>query len=739
MFKKFMAFFSAIVILVGAAGLLCFKYLVPPTYPVFVESFDHGVMTVDKDNTSGKDSKFMLNCKRGQTVTLNINPERTDSKYYNLSKLVVNGEDVTDEVNMLQYKFKVDKAMTVLAYFKKGKQPSQTQQETAITYDKEPYYIYPADNEYIGSEDAYDISEPTVIYDEKSGYYYCFASNNVVIKSKDLVDWNGRTTYFSSAKSDKTKTTMDLSAFSSVKKWAKDHGYDMSGSFVSETNNAQPKAPDIIKIGSTYFLYFSLCKEENSNESAIFCVKTTDLQHSIENNDWQDGGLVLSSCGYNKGSSKENKNKSFHDKANAVSPSVFTDKNGKLFMAYGAYYGTDEISGEIYLLELDKKSGLLKNGSEYNSKGETISTLHGEKRFNSGVLVAKPGSVPSLSKNQGSLISGVDVVYNGDNGYYYLFMTYGVDEANCNIRVARSKSVDGPYEDYNGESVAEFSSSKRKNQYTKGLTLIGGYNFARSSGGSVSYTDVGKASVSSPCIIKIENGNWIMASQSRLYYKAEDDIVTGEEIAQKLEISADTKPLLDVRQVFFSDDQWPMALSQRYTGENPKRKVKENKMYGNWDVLVFDGKTDSENYKAVERTVSQPLTIEKGVAISRDDIENERKISKLYFEKTGDYTYSILISGVKYEIYPTIAWDFELSEPTYVFTGIGEDGSTVWGKKNYSAFMEIYTDTYYYVLSQVDDETQEQYNEKLSKISNNPSQSAIDQMTKELIEKVQSQ
>lgn len=735
MFKKFMAFFTAIVILVGAAGLICFKYLVPTTYPVFVESFSHGVMTVDKDNTSGKDSKFMLNCKRGQTITLNINPERTGTKYYNLSKLVVNGEDVTKDVNMLQYKVKVDKAMTVLAYFKKGKQPSETKKETAIAYDKEPNYIFAADNEYIGSEDACDISQPTVIFDEKSGYYYCFASNNVVIKSKDLVDWNDKTTYFAAAKTDKTKTAMDLTAFSSVKKWAKEHGYDMSGSFVSKTNNAQPKAPDIIKIGSTYFLYFSLCKEENSNESAIFCVKTTDLEYSIENNDWQDGGLVLSTCGYNKGSNKENKTKAFHDKANAVSPSVFTDKSGNLFMAYGAYYGTDEINGEIYLLELDKKSGLLKNGSQYNSKGETVSTLHGKKQYNSGVLIAKPGSVPSLGKNQGSLISGADVVYNSDSGYYYLFMTYGVDEANCNIRVARSKAVDGPYEDYNGESVAQFSSSKRSNQYTKGLTVIGGYNFSMSSGGSVSYTDVGKASISNPCIIKAENGSWIMASQSRLYYKCEDDIVTGETIAKDNEISAYAKPILDIRQVFFNDEQWPLALSQRYTGESPKRKIKESNMYGNWDVLVFDGTTDSDNYMAVERTVSKPLTIEKGVAISKDDIEKGRKISKLHFEKSDDYTYSILISGVKYKIYPTIAWDFELSEPTYIFTGIGEDGSTVWGKKNFSAFMGIYTDAYYYVLSQVDEETKEEYQAKLLEISDNPSQSAIDQMTKELIEK----
>ncbi|MBQ8028299.1 MAG: family 43 glycosylhydrolase [Clostridia bacterium] len=736
MFKKFLAFFLATIVLFGAVGMMYFKFIAQTSYPVFIESFPHGMLTVDRGDTNGEDSKFYINCKKGQTLTININPERTENKYYNLSKLTVNGIDVTDEVNMLQYRVKVDSKLTILAYFKKGKRPSSEEEIKKLSYDHEPIIEYPAESEYIGSDDAYDFSDPSIIFDEKSGYYYCFGSKNKVMRSKDLLNWEHRTTYFPSPSGESGNTAMSLDTFPSVRKWAKAHGYNSGKSLTASTNNAEPLAPDIIKIGSTYFLYFSLCKEENSSEAAIFCVKTTDLEYAVDNNDWQDGGLVISSCGYNKGSNNEKPNKSFYEEAVAVHPGVFEDENGNLFMTYGSYCGKDKINGSINLVELNSKNGLLKKDSAYNQNGSDISTVHGETRFKSGTLVSKPGSIPALDKNQGSLVTAADIVFNKNTGYYYLFVTYGNEQTNYNIRVARSKSVGGPYEDWNGENMSEFSSSKRNNQYTKGLSLIGGYNFAMSSNGGVSYVDVGKASTGSPCIIKIAGGQWIMALQSRLYYKAENNIYAGDKAAELYDVSANTAPFLEIRQIFFNSDGWPLAVAESYTGESAKRKIKESKMNGNWDVVVLERSASETDHLAIERSVSQPLTIIDSVAISRNNIDKKTRLSKLKFEKADDYSYNLLLDGVIYKIYPTIAWDWELSEPAYIFSGIGDDGTTVWGKKNYSPYMGIYTDAYYYALSQADDETQQVYNARMSEISANPSQVAIDEMTKELVKKV---
>ncbi|MCM1364347.1 MAG: glycoside hydrolase family 43 protein [Faecalibacterium sp.] len=718
--KKVMPYILTVALLFAAVFVMYFKYMRETEFPVFIESFDHGVVTVENRETVGKDDKFKVICKRGDTITLNINPERTDSKYYNLSKLFVNGINVTDEVDMLQYKTKVDSKLTIIAQFKKGKRPSSNTEKTSVSFPSEPRIENPADNEYLGSSDAYDIKDPSIIYDEQSGWYYCFGSDNAVVRSKDLINWSGRTSYFKS--DSESDSAMDLSQFSSVSKWAQIHGYN---SKKAKTDSKKPTAPDIVKAGSYYYLYFSLIKESNVNESAIFCVKTKNLETAVKDKKWTDVGVIISSCADAKSNS--------YDPAFAAHPSVLV--NGKkMYMAYGSYFGKDKMNGGIYLLELDYKTGKLKKSSDISKNGDAMSTIHGSDIYQTGKLIANPGKVPALSKKEGSMVTAADIVYNKDTEYFYLFMTYGDEQTNYNIRVARSKSIDGPYLDFNSQSMSEFGKSKKNNQYTKGLKVIGGYNFVMSSGGGVSYTDVGKAAVGAPSIIKSSDGKWFMASQARAYYKVEDEIVTGDKYAADNELKADTAPALEIRQIFFGADDWPLAVPEVYAGESVLKAVKADDMYGNWDVVVFDNSGDPNDTKAIERNVSQMISIFDGMTISKKNIESKTNISKLNFEKKDKTSYSMLLDGKTYTIYPAVAWDWELSEGVLTFTGTSEDGTTIWGKKNTSAYMGIYSDTFWYLLSMTDRETQEKYKEKVEKISGNPSQINIDAMTRELIE-----
>ena len=83
-----MAFFLVSAALLITVGMMYLKYVKPSDYPVFIESFSHGVMTVENNETKGSDNKYVVMCKPGESITININPERTDSNYYNLSKLI---------------------------------------------------------------------------------------------------------------------------------------------------------------------------------------------------------------------------------------------------------------------------------------------------------------------------------------------------------------------------------------------------------------------------------------------------------------------------------------------------------------------------------------------------------------------------------------------------------------------------------------------------------------------------
>ncbi len=738
--KKFWIFFLVTVALLATVAGMYFKFIHQNNCMVFVESFDHGVITVDDAKTVGSDEKFSFKCKNGTEITLNINPERTDTTYYNLKSLYVNGEDVTDDVNMLQYKTTVEGKLTILASFKKGKRPSSSAPDSTVLDIKAPELLSPMGDGYIGSYANYDIKDPSIIYDEKSGYYYCFGSDNVVVKSTDLVNWGGRTTYFPHDLNAQSNAIMSFSAFDCVSDWAKEHGYGKDELYSDANEDRTPLAPDIVKVGGTYYLYFSLSKVADANESAIFCVKTNDLESAVLNKKWDEVGLVISSCGRHAGTEYnaegKKKNVSAHyDAANAVHPGVVVTDSG-MFMAYGSYFGRDTIKGSINLVELNKKTGLLKKDSNLNLQGERISTLHGSKVYCAGKVIANPGRIPALSKKDGSLVTGSELVYNKNTGYYYLLTTYGNEGTNYNIRVARSQNIEGPYTDMKGADMGEFSSKMGKSQYDKGTLLMGGYNFLSSSKGGVVYSDIGRASIGSPSVIKNGDG-WFIASQSQLYFKAGTEITTGTYAAEVNSVSdVNPEPCLEIRELNFTKDGWPMAKPEVYAGEKAQTKIKKTSLYGNWDILIFSGEGNGEDYKAVERSTSQLVTIHEKAVITQKDIAKKKKLgTQGILTKVDDY-YTISLDGVSYNIYPAAMWDWELSEGSIVFTGYGEDGSTIWGKKNVSASLGIYTDAFYYVLGLTDELTQSKYSKKIEKISSNPSQYDIDTMTDEMIDSI---
>lgn len=738
--KKFWFFFTVTVLLFAVVVGMYFRYIHQNEYRVFIESFDHGVITVDSNDTAGTDTKYSVICKNGQELTLNINPERTDSTYYNLNKLYVNGEDVTKQVSMLQYKTTVDGKMTIIASFKKGKRPDDAKDATTNLNIKKPELLSALDDGYLGSFAAYDIKDPSIIYDDESGYYYCFGSDNVVIKSTDLVNWGGRTTYFEHDINASSNAIMSFSAFDSVYEWAQEHGYGEDELYSDKNEDRTPLAPEIVKVDGTYYLYFSLSKTEDANESAIFCVKTDDLAEAVTYKRWSDVGVVISSCGRHQGTetvtddegnTKKNSFAASYDKANAVHPAIIVCDEG-MFMTYGGSYGKDSLKGSVYLIELNKKNGMPKKDSVYNSQGEVISTLHGDKTYRSGTLLANPGRVPAMSKKDGSLITGSEIVYNKSNGYYYLFITYGMQDANYNIRVARSKNIAGPYVDYEGNDMSNFG----KNQYDKGTLLLGGYNFVLSAQGGVEYTNVGRASIGSPCVIKTKSGDWFVASQSQAYYKVDTEITAGAYQAKNLGLGVNADPALEIRQLQFTKDGWPMAEPEVYSGTKAKTSVKKSSLYGNWDVVIFDKEGNDESIDKVERSVSSLVTIHKDAVITAKDIKKGKSISTEGILTKEDGYYTITLDGENFRIYPGAVWDWELSEGSIVFTGIGDKGNTVWGKKNISGALGINTDTFYHVLSLCDDETQVAYNKKIAKISKDPSQYAIDSMTDKLITKL---
>lgn len=163
-------------------------------------------------------------------------------------------------------------------------------------------------------------------------------------------------------------------------------------------------APDIIKIGSKYFLYYSI-SSFGSTQSFIGLAKSDNIIGPYKN----QGKILSSKSGGNI------------ELPNSIDPCVKFDKDKKLWLSYGSFFGG------IYIIELNKTTGLSKNNKI-------------------GTHIAGGKMAP---------IEGSFITYNKKTDYYYLFLSFGSLVDSYNVRVARSKNIFGPYLDPNGKIMTD--------------------------------------------------------------------------------------------------------------------------------------------------------------------------------------------------------------------------------------------------------------------------------------------
>ncbi|HEY0953501.1 MAG TPA: arabinan endo-1,5-alpha-L-arabinosidase [Roseateles sp.] len=159
-------------------------------------------------------------------------------------------------------------------------------------------------------------------------------------------------------------------------------------------------APKVFQhAGRTWVLYS--ISTFGKNRSAIG-LASSDRPDGSE---WRDDGLVVASTAA--------------DNFNAIDPDLFVDRDGKLWMSYGSFWGG------LRLTELDAK---------------TLKPI-GSTRF-----VARSPAIEAPT-----------IVRRGD--WVYLFASYDLcckgAQSTYNIRVGRARSVTGPYLDRDGKDLME--------------------------------------------------------------------------------------------------------------------------------------------------------------------------------------------------------------------------------------------------------------------------------------------
>ncbi len=298
-----------------------------------------------------------------------------------------------------------------------------------------------------------EVHDPSIVKD--NGKYYIFGSHLSAAVSEDLADWKMIARNYT----DKNPVFGDLRDMKSGE-------FDFTGYSQSiiptESKGVNVWAPDVIynKAMGKYCMYG--CTSSTFNASTIYFATADSIEGTYE---WQANLLysgetesnidATNICDYvdrDEAISRYTSNAgyayNYKKYPNCIDPTIFYDKDDKMWMVYGSW------SGGIFLIEIDEETGLPIHPED--DKSADVDRYYGKRLLGGGH----------------HSIEGPYILYDAKSDYYFLFVSYGElkRDGGYQIRVFRSRDVDGPYLDMNDSRP----DAKIGHEYC-GLKLSGNY------------------------------------------------------------------------------------------------------------------------------------------------------------------------------------------------------------------------------------------------------------------------
>jgi arabinan endo-1,5-alpha-L-arabinosidase len=354
-------------------------------------------------------------------------------------------------------------------------------------------------------------------------------------------------------------------------------------------------APYVLKVGNEFRLYYSLsCSVPRL--SVIGLATATNPEGP-----WTEQGLAVVSKDDNT------------TQTNAIDPTVIVTPSGEHWMYYGSAWDG------IYVLRLNAATGLAQTS--------------GDK----GIRIAQRGFTgPTVNGN----IEGAEIIYNADQGKYYLFIAYDWLETKYNVRVARSTSPQGPFLDFNGNNV--------NNVADDNPMILAPYKFDGHGGWQ------GVAH----CAVFQDNGQYYMAHQGRpgvdKYYM-----------------------VMHVRRMFWMENGWPVVSPERYANVQ-QTAINSTDLVGEWEQIVM-------GYQVVPGYANEQTSPNFQSAVSLT-LNADGKINGV---ATNNWTYAAPWLTMSWsngafvdKLYVSRERDWENKKATtIVITGMNQNGTAIWGKK----------------------------------------------------------
>lgn len=477
------------------------------------------------------------------------------------------------------------------------------------------------------------VHDPSII--KEGDTYYIFGSHLAWAKTKDLIHWE---TFENNINKD-FKTL-----FAKEAEWAAmgDSTYVVDGNMW---------APDVIwnETLNKWCMYMSI---NGCSWNSCICLLTADHLDG----DWEYVGPIIYS-GFTDSKSSHNFSKTDYTKvtgdttiparytmtaytctgndgktktesttwnrrygAHAIDPCIITDSAGDWYMAYGSW------SGGIYMIKLDKTTGLRDYTTKYNY-------VENEQDPYMGYHLAGGNGV----SGEASYIQKVE-------DYYYLYVTLGglVADGGYNMRVFRSKNLTGPYVDYSGDDArtqtANYNSSV-------GNRVMSGYQW--------SYMQTGYVAQGHNSAFVDDDGKAYV-----IYHTRFNDGTEGHQVR--------------VHQMFVNEEGWLVTAPFEYTGETLSTNVTKEDVAGAYEVLFHRLNIDYGNLEVV---TGENLTFNADGTITGDRTgtwEFSSKGTPYVTMKIGNYTYKGVFLKQQME---------DATDTTWTFTVLGNDEISVWGYK----------------------------------------------------------
>ena len=446
------------------------------------------------------------------------------------------------------------------------------------------------------------VHDPMII--KENGRFYVFGSHLAAAKSEDLIEWK--------------QVSGDWDASNPIIPNPEEELQETLAWPEPDAESTWAKSPIKIRAKDTnkYHLYFSSANWESERSNISLAVS-----ENIEGPYEFDRILIRK---YEEGQYSREAGENFrHQKhPGVIDPHVFYDKNDRLWMLYGSY------AGGLHLLEMDEETGYPEN---YNPE--------------TGYLEEGSGYGKKLAGGGHSPIEGGYILYNPTTDYYYLFMSFGTLAADggYNIRVARSKNVDGPYLDPQGTDLREYDSGSWADAVNYGAKLIGNFIFEKS---ELGYLSPGHNSA----YYDQSSGKSFVIFHSRYPGQGEYHQVR-------------------VHQTIFNQKGWPVITPHDYNGESLS-EVSEEKIRGSYQFLNH-GRDIQNGYKDIN--YSEEIKLNADGSISGEVKGSWKLIGEYYAEITieGETYYGAFISQ----------FDRGLAKKVMTFSALSDKGETVWGSK----------------------------------------------------------